>query len=564
VETLIQLGARGTGDDVACVTDLVARFSTTQLDLLAWTSGGNAVLRRCWPRSAPTTAAYLRTGTALGLAVSSGTGNQRVFRPPQQRRPATTWVEPPMLDEQSIVNGQRVAAMALGRRVTHGWDTKTVPPRPGPYRRGVIRVSGFDHSRVPVPSWSTPDREASRRKVAVAISGNEGLFDGVRLADYAYLSLGFQQWSFHVDNEGTPLLEIFRRRAPDYYDVFFGHYDLELALCDAQGRVADTLSAVPTDYEDPERSAVTSAAAVQQANPHAFTAGAQNPLPDYYPTYVTVLHVQPGGDPLVLWAGGTVGVKPKKGEQDKRREDRPRRDFFGWKPVTRKVKQKDGTVKDVATGSWFGAPEWGARCTVAIQCSQALLETQVAFAAFRFTRVEDDNVGWSADWRTPATSVDHPRQPLCPTGLRLLELCPDDHTIQELFDSEYAAALLVDHHINSPTMVDGAIGRSWERTVDAFLTQGRVELLAETGAEPAADEVSQRAHELMHDGAEGLSNELLHRFAGCFATLRERKSSTNAKQDKTWQAHYVARTHGIQVQYDHGLSALRGSFVGWA
>lgn len=551
VETLIQLTARGTGDERACVTDLVARFTTTQLDLIAWTSGGNAVLRRCWSRSAATTPAYLRTGTALGLAVSSGTGDQRVFRTPQQRRPATVWVEPPITAEQSTVAGHRIAAMTLGRRVTHGWDPTTVATRPGPYRKGVISVSGFDGSGVPVPTWSTVEREASRRKVAVAISGNEADFDGVRLADYAYLSLGFQQWSFHLDNEGTPLLEIFRQRTPDYYDVFFGHYDLELALCDAQGRVPDTLSVVPTDYEDPDRSGVTSAAAVLAANPHAFTGGAQNASRDYYPTYVTVLHVQPNGDPKVLWLGGAIG---KRGE---RHEDRPRRDFFGWVPVIKKVKGEDTVV------AWSGTPEWGARCTVAIQCSHALLETQLAFAAFRFTRVEDDNVTWSADWRTPASNVDHRDQPLCPTGLRLLDLCPEDHTIQELFDSEYAAALLVDHHINSPSMVDGAIGRAWQRTVDAYLEQARLAVRAETGVDPTPADVAQRGHELMHDGDEVLAEAFRSRFVGCFATLRERKVSSDAREDQDWQAHYVARTRRIQVIYEHGLAAAPGSFLGW-
>ncbi|MFF0123905.1 hypothetical protein ACWD8I_15695 [Micromonospora arida] len=542
VEALIQLEAHAAADGKKFAAAMVAAMLPPQLSALAATTGGNAVLRRCWARLTSADPMFEPASQALDLVVrtpAQGTTRREYFTP-QQRRPAVVPIEPPLTKDQTTVNGHVVGGIALGRRQTYGWTDAFWP---GPFAPGVVAVRVFDTAHgagVPWPTGARPDLIAARRHVVATIGPIEGQIDAVRLADTALLSIGTQQWSFHVDNEGTVLLEHFRRRAPDHYDVFFGMYGLGLAVCDATGRIS---ADEPVVSSQPDRE--VPADAVRAANPHAFTAGAANAARDYYPTFVTMVQARPGGDPLVLDA-----------PTGKDRRDTPRFDFFGW-------------ARSGSKG--IGSPVWAARCTIALQSSQALQESELAVAAFRFTRVLDDERVWAADWTTGTPTVKD-RKPFKPpvsglggarraaeNGLRVAGGCPEaGHTVSQLFPSQYGAALLLDAHINAPNHQKAAIMRAWQRTVDAFLAEATAQLTAETGQAPTADQTLSRAGTLIHVGAtEQLSEPFLRRFAVSYASLRgytESGSRTVVFPD---------RSFALGFEHDLHLSPLTGTFTGW-
>jgi hypothetical protein len=541
VEALIQLEARAVADGKKFAAAMVAALLPPQLSALAATTGGNAALRRCWARLTSNDPMFEPASQALRLVERSPAQGpvRREYFTPQQRRPVTVPVEPPLTKDQTTVKGHVVGGIGLGRRQTYGW---TEAFWPGPYAAGVVAVKGFDTAHgagVPWPTGARPDLITARRHVVATIGPIEGQIDAVRLADTAFLSIGTQQWSFHVDNEGTVLLDHFRRRAPDHYDVFFGLYDLGLAVCDAAGRISADEAAVPSkpDREVP-------ADAVRAANPHAFTAGLANAARDYYPTYVTMVQVRPDGDPLVLDA-----------PTGKDRRDTPRFDFFGW-------------VRSGSKGT--GSPVWAARSTIALQSSQALQESELAVAAFRFTRILDDEKAWAADWTTgtPTVKDRKPFKPAvgglggapraAPTGLRVATSCPADHTVGQLFPSYYGAALVLDAHINAPNHQKAAIMRAWQRTVDAFLAEATVQLTAETGQAPSADQVLTRARPLIHVGAtEQLSEPFLRRFAVSYASLR------GYTESGTRTVVFPDRSFALGFEHDLHLSPLTGTFTGW-
>ena len=289
VEAMLQLEAADAAGGHAFAVALVDRFTRPQLDVLAWTTGGNAVLRRMWARLAPSEALYGTVAQVLGLEVRTpATQSQPAqYHPPQQRKPAVVPVEPPLTVGQTTFDGKVVGATALGRRLILGWAK--FEGWQGPTTGGLLRAETFDAERgaaVPYLSSLTEEQVLARRHVVVSVADAEGGIDAVRLADSALISLGIQQWSVHVDTELSLLLAHFQRRAPDHYDVFFGLHGLGLVPCDAAGKVD---SALPLTVDG---KLTTTADAVLAANPRAFTAGVPNEPQDYYPSYVTLTQVQ--------------------------------------------------------------------------------------------------------------------------------------------------------------------------------------------------------------------------------------------------------------------------------
>lgn len=542
VEALLQLEARSVADGKALAATLAAALLPPQLATLAWTTGGNAVLRRAWARLTPADPMYEPASQALALVVKTAAqGNKpRDYHTPQQRRPGAAGVaavEPPLTKGQSTVKGQVVAAMGLGRRTTYGWTDAFWA---GPFTAGVIPVRPLDTAHgasVPWPTWASPEMITQRRHVVARIAPIEGEIDAVRLADAGLVSIGCQQWSFHVDTEGTVLLEHFRKRSPDHFDVFFGLYDLGLAVCDATGKISVDEAAVPA-----AAGGTVAASNVRAANPHAFTGAAPNAARDYYPTYVTLLQSRGNADPIVLDAKNEQGTA--------------RFLFFGYAPL--------GKSKGI------GSPTWAARSTIALQSSQPLQECELAVASFRFTRILDDEAVWATDWTTGTPFIQKnkvvkpdvrglggaPRA--APTGLRVTTTCPADHTLTELFGSQYAAALALDAHINAPGAQKAAIMRSWQRTVDAFLAEAQAQLSAETGQSPPPEDVLALARTLIHVGAsEALSDPFLSRFAVSYNTLRG--YFENAKKNSV----FPDRSFSMGFEHDLSLSPRSGTFVGW-
>ena len=220
----------------------------------------------------------------------------------------------------------------------------------------------------------------------------------------------------------------------------------------------------------------------------AFTAGVPNEPQDYYPSYVTLTQVQAGADPIVM-------PVPSKSSA-------ARFDFLGWT----KPKRSPNT----------GTPTWAVRGLVALQCSHHLQESEMAVGVFRFTRIADESTRWDDDWTKglngKVSSIDRSRHPVTPTGLRLARLCPADHTLAELFCTEYAAGVLLDGHIHAPNAVKAAIMRSWQRTVDIFLAEARAEMES-AGLTPSDDEVEINAHALVHAGGGEVQAYAIHRGA---------------------------------------------------
>jgi hypothetical protein len=548
VEALLQIEAAKASDARVFASSLAAQLLPPQLDVLAWTTAGTVVLRRLWSRLTTADPMYAPVATALGLAVRvpGAPGTPTVYFAPQERKPAVTPHEPPLNADQAVVRGNVVGALALGRRTTYGW-TSYAPEGgktwEGPSTPGVVSVRPFDAAHgasVPWPSWATLAQTTSRRHVVASIAPIEGEIDASRAADRGLLSLGCQQWSFHVNEEATILLEHFRRRSPDHFDVFFGVHDIGLALCDSGGKVDAALDVVPS-----KATMTVPAAAVRAANVHAFTpTGQENPPRDFYPTYVTLLQTQPAASPRVVDIDDG-GDAPPPGS---------RFALFGW----------------TSGGTNVASPVWTARGTVACQCSQQFQETELAVASFRFTRILDESAVWGRDWTTGTPKfvkgvLTHPQVAglggaprAAPTGLRVGTLCPADHSVPDLFGTDFSGGLLLDAHINAPGGIKAAIMRTWQRTVDAYVVEATAALLAELGRPATPDEALARARTEIHVGAsEQLADPFLRRLAVSFSALRgyfEWGSRNSVFPDRTFR---------MDFEHDLTLAPNAGSFVGW-
>ncbi|MFG3604479.1 hypothetical protein [Micromonospora chersina] len=430
VEILRQVAAEDADDAVDLAAEVTGRLTAGELATLAGVSAGHGLLRRLWSLVGPSSAGDAEDardllGPALGLT-RTGSG---AWQPPDVIGPAVLPDEltpvppaPPVKGKkpapQGLVVPWKVAAenpggrhtMVLGRDlcigVTDSYTQKNGTSWSGPAYAGRLDPAQFIQSNAAAIGFTTA-AERARLRVVELIAPNEGRLDAARGADKGTLSTGIQQWSAHLNEELPVLLARFKRVAPDHYDLFFGMYGLQP---EPWWRVGGKEAAV--EVADP--------AQVRAANPEAFDSGGEAKQgKEYAPRYATLFRVPPGG-----------GRQRLAEPPDSVVEVLPRHAFFGVS-----AKGKAYTV----------APEWCGRIRLASLCSLPYNTVQVWTAVWRFERLA--------------------RQPL---GKATLTVRGRQYRIRDFVSSEYAAALVIDQHINAPFWVTEAIDRAINRTERAI------------------------------------------------------------------------------------------------
>jgi hypothetical protein len=490
VETLLQ---RKDTDAIGIAVDVVKRLLAEHLYLLAQTISGYAALRQFFflidpsPASADKTATLDKLGTALVMA-KDGAGNwvdPRLVGP----SPIDAPIEPPLPDKQQVNVSKLVAGKTVLVGQAHG---RSVPVGAAiEYSRGADKTSWIGPSEAgdvdPIKWWpgnaavlvkdlgppapavgaGVPVAAAQTRariELASKIAMNEGLFDSCRAADIGIISTGLQQWSAHVGTELPVLLERFRVQAPEHYDLFFGVYGLQtrawappmkvgIEVTDKKGKKSGVTKLVeldpddagtfellggekvidstytprsyatnPGDYKDnPYKFRLQAAsfeAAVEAANPFGADPTV-DPL-EYFPSYATLFSVTPGKrlqrlPPVGFDAGAFDDLMPRLA-------------FFG------------GVVPGDKTRRF--APHWCARIRLAGKASSSYRVAQLHTAAWRFTRIDLNEA--------------FVQQTFTVEG--------QDYTFPELITSSFAAACVLDLHVNAPGNVKAAVVDAVSRT----------------------------------------------------------------------------------------------------
>jgi hypothetical protein len=380
------------------VLDVLASLSQSQIDLLGWCSAGNAVLRQFWRVVAP--AAYPVVDEAYRAAltkVAQGLGIQG--------DPMSGFREP-----------RRFGPDVIPQELVF---TRTQRERPHPQNAQRIQIHvpllGRDVMVGSIDSW--PGAEVTYKGPAYAGELEPGRFYAEHVAEIfpadlpaAYADRMRRRAEVAIaisSNEG----KLDACRAPDAGIISTGMQQWTM-LAD------DEMTVLLQRFRDRNEAhydlffgmhGLQCAVDTSQRNPdYTLDPVTSRPrsLPESFPTYVKLEKVLPGQEkaPLNSASGGNAA----------------RVAFFG------------GTrVGSVITFS----PEWCARVRMAALCSLDYNIVQIQTAAYRFTRIE----------RGPSTFT------------------VDGHTygLRELFSSQFAAAALLDHHINVP----GFVARSVELAV---------------------------------------------------------------------------------------------------
>jgi hypothetical protein len=467
VEMLAQLpvGSGTTRPTEDFIAAFVAELGTPQLEVIASTSGGQAILRQFF-RAVPAGALRTRIGDALQQP-KDGAG---AFRTLDAARPGRIAREPPLCKElQSVVQtegsqkGKSILfAMTLGRRVSVFEPTDTPYDNAdwtGPSHVGETLPETYfatHRATMPTPTGSLTaararERWEARMRVALPLAINEGWLEGMRMADKAFASIGLQQWSFHVNEEGTVLLERFRARNRMLFDVFFGMAGLETAVCDATGdpsaslaRLAadnpDAYEQVPEDPQNPSSSLVW-----------VKTDGKER-VQDYYPAHVTLRGAASGEEHQILPASNMA----------LRAADRGRFRFFGFNVVREPTYNANGTIK--SKGSFKVGSDnlgWAGRFRLALQTVPEWIPLQFQQADYRFTQFQR------------RIRLDIGSQLAAGGGFQEIPVwCGHGHDVTELLSSEFSAALAVDIFINGTGLASDVVREAWRRTQAAYTAEG--------------------------------------------------------------------------------------------
>lgn len=426
IETMRQLRRDHPGRRLPMLLAFAQSVGREQAAQVGWTSAGNAVLRAFWKVLAAADPGSLSQAdrdrlarakeiyaAALGLKAKEGGG----WHGPLEVGPTVVPTEPPLTERQSTIRKKEDAPnalgsnplgqheMALGRDLTVG-PIGVYEGWKGPAYAGDKDPAAFAAAHPDAVAPSPTELQKAALDVALKIAGNEGRLDACRAQDSALLSTGIQQWSVHVNTEMSVLLHRFREHAPEHYDLFFGMYGLQTAKWAPQ-----------TGRDGPDAASPT-ADRIDQVNPFAAPAGSPHrrtsQYGDNFASYVTFRQLPPGEPekPLPLVQGS----------------NEPRFTFFGGRRnAQKKLNEFSG--------------EWAARIRTAALASTDYCAVQLQTAVFRFQRV-----------------LDQPR-PEKPSEFK------QDPDLRTLFTSEFAAALLLDEHINRPAVQIGTVSRALSRTL---------------------------------------------------------------------------------------------------
>lgn len=374
----LYVGGGREADVVPFVVALIESLVEHELQIVAQTTAGNAVLRQCQfamedagligaaapvPPDAKLLATRTKLANALGLKVKAA----GVWESPIDVGPTVVSFEPSLTSDQQVrttSNSLFLSAMALGRIVDISqapkakkgaaptWGTLSYAGDPAWRATSWLDVHAKDADidcpivvRPGAPNALTisADKMRDRVRIASRISPIEGGLDSTQSGDNGIVSVGLQQWAAHTDDELSVLWERFRVQAPQHFDLFFGMAGLHTKRW--------------ANHDTPTSAQIESANPFGQ-DPATLTLTQRQ---GYFPLYATFFSVPPGGAAVRL-------PLPKKSTANKVMG--PRVDFF-WQ--------------------YDRARNWCARARLAALCSRDYARVQIQQTGWRFTRIERED-----------------------------------------------------------------------------------------------------------------------------------------------------------------------------
>ncbi|HEU5269161.1 MAG TPA: hypothetical protein VFU36_04490 [Jatrophihabitans sp.] len=414
-----------------------------------WTSAGQAVLRRLWLRlgevdpavlDATRRAAYttLQVRIAAALDLPADSTGAAVGPPDWAPGARAARVEPPLtrsLHELSkeqadsldtALTGSWYAQhenqpgnheMILGRYLRVGPVEKT-GIYSGPALPGGMSLKDFWQQHPDALGSPIPAKTEAARKIIFAIAHNEGNLDGSRAADSGLISTGIQQWTIANNNEMTILLYGYKTLAPYHYDLFFGLHGLDVKVWGGAGAWDGREAALSpnTDLAHPNADLQK----IMDSNVY-WSGQKTSELGLSFPTYVAIDRIDLPGQQRSQLPIDPDGIE-KASQPDSKF---PRLAFFQGK----RVPAGGGIRVELGWG-------WAARVRIAALCSVPYNVNQLRLAVFRMQRMVNEAEAAQVNGTQPG------QQPA--TAARAT------WSFTELMNSEWAAAIAFDQHINRP------------------------------------------------------------------------------------------------------------------
>ena len=485
--------------------------------VLARISGGHAVLRALMqallsPLPASSYAAVRDAG--LELVAGKGLAQQKdvagAWRPLAHWGPGVEPNELPIAERDVLAADGVRRAMALGRAVvvskkmnpefaakwgyTHSVPTGVVNPfdhlkkvfKDGT-RTDPMLNQPFSVGRTWTPRGGGTAEQRARRvialeggglsaqqvlyrmKAASRICAAEGSMDAISNGDPGIISLGFQQWAAHTDEELTVLMERFRVQDAEFFDVCLGTWGLQTlrwrsftkpkaeTVKNAKGKDVEVIKnpggtpAFKSPIEDtliPQPIDDDLAREIDDANPFGPDPDAMSDLErlSYFPSHATFVEVP---------AGAARRLLPTPGDAWKTNPYTLARRFFCGEPNPATHRPANLQRSDA----------WCARMRLAVLVSDDMWRVMLHQAAWRFTRAATNNFATVDVNKVPVVgspgSIDRIERTHKIYRYSGLKACPEvpgappfEATMAELLPSEFSACTALDTHVNLPLTLD--------------------------------------------------------------------------------------------------------------
>jgi hypothetical protein len=520
---------KATTDTWDLLKEMTGGLKPHHVMVLARISGGHAVLRALMQALlSPLPASSYAAVRDAGLELVAGKGLAQQKDAAGAWRPLAHWgpgVEPTELpiasDLVEVVKGKDELrrAMALGRAVvvsTKKMDQELVNKfgYTHSFPKGIVQP--FDHlkevfkdrtrtdpmlkqpfsvGRTWTPRGGGTAEERARRvialegggvsaeqvlyrmKAAARICGAEGSMDSISNGDPGIISLGFQQWAAHTDEELTVIMERFRVQDPEFFDVCLGTWGLQtmrwrkatppkVETVRKNGKDVEVIKnpggkpAIKSPIENtliPQPINNDLAREIDDDNPFGPDPDAMSDLErlSYFPSHATFVEVP---------AGEARRLLPPPGGAFKTNPYTLARRFFCGDPNPATHRPADKQRSDA----------WCARMRLAVLVSDDMWRVMLHQAAWRFTRAATNNFAFNKkddENKVPIAgspgSIDYIQRVYKIHRYGVLEdgwlkacsetpvLSPFQATLAELLPSEFSACTALDTHINTPSSFAG-------------------------------------------------------------------------------------------------------------
>ncbi len=432
-------------------------LSDQELDHIARTSAGVVLLRAAFFKSEGLSAAATARARIAGVLRIDVTTDLRTCDPRRKEPVQPPPLEPPSPASANLkakrVKGLKFARSFLGRSVSMVWDVYHSWEGPSSlgamYPRQYFYDSTFaDRQALKAVGNSAgtalnDDQLADRLAVINSIFEIEAYADGGRSADSALLSVGLQQFSFHVETEGTLLFWRLRGVSDLWFDVFLRSAGLDVG---ETPKLPDGSKYINVDGLASENVTI---AIPQIGRPTASSASAAD-----FQKKAWLIKLSADGTKNQWCVPGTVGKKAGT---------------RAFPTVTNEAGQLHTDCHDAFDWKGTKADEFAeqlvARWAVGARLAPEFIRAQMELCVNRFNQVvraKDDQI----TVKVGSTTETHSRWELLFQGVTTEGL-----TFQALFSSPAIVTVLVDCFINTPAAALPAARRAYDRAAAGWCAE---------------------------------------------------------------------------------------------